>query len=145
MRDFEKIMRYPVNLIPAVEGGFVVSFPDIPEALTQGETRHGALQAAQSALVTAFEFYFDDNEPIPLPSAVGAEGDYVEIPLSIASKVLLLNAFLESKITQQELSNRIGRPKQEITRLFDLKHATKIDAVQIAARALGKELSVTML
>ncbi len=145
MRDFEKIMRYPVNLIPSVEGGFVVSFPDIPEALTQGETRHGALQAAQSALVTAFEFYFDDNEPIPLPSAVGAEGDYVEIPLSIASKVLLLNAFLESKITQQELANRIGRPKQEITRLFDLKHATKIDAVQIAARALGKELSVTML
>lgn len=36
MRDFEKIMRYPVNLIPAVEGGFVVSFPDIPEALTRG-------------------------------------------------------------------------------------------------------------
>lgn len=101
MRDFEKIMRYPVNLIPSVEGGFVVSFPDIPEALTQGETRHGALQAAQSALVTAFEFYFDDNEPIPLPSAVGTEGDYVEIPLSIASKVLLLNAFLESKITSR--------------------------------------------
>ncbi|SUX85706.1 transcriptional regulator [Citrobacter koseri] len=71
--------------------------------------------------------------------------DYVEIPLSIASKVLLLNAFLESKITQQELARRIGRPKQEITRLFDLKHATKIDAVQNAARALGKELSLTML
>ena len=46
MRDFEKIMRYPVNLIPSVEGGFVVSFPDIPEALTQGNTRHDALQAA---------------------------------------------------------------------------------------------------
>lgn len=89
--------------------------------------------------------HFDDNEPIPLPSAVGTETDYVEIPLSVASKVLLLNAFLESNITQQELANRIGRPKQEITRLFDLKHATKIDAVQIAARALGKELSVTML
>ena len=60
-------------------------------------------------------------------------------------KVLLLNAFLESKITLQELANRIGRPKQEITRLFDLKHTTKIDAVQIAARALGKELALTML
>ncbi|EMF25661.1 hypothetical protein H262_01775 [Citrobacter freundii GTC 09479] len=45
-------------------------------------------------------------------------------------KVLLLNAFLESKITQQELANRIGRPKQEIT---------------LAARALGKELALTML
>ncbi len=145
MRDFENPMRYPVTLTPAVEGGFVVSFLDIPEALTQGNTRHDALQAAQAALITAFEFYFDDNEAIPLPSAVSAEDDYVEIPLSVASKVLLLNAFLESKITQQELANRIGRPKQEITRLFDLKHTTKIDAVQIAARALGKELALTML
>lgn len=123
----------------------MVSFPDIPEALTQGNTRHDALQAAQTALITAFEFYFDDNEAIPLPSAVGAEDTYVEIPLSVASKVLLLNAFLESKITQQVLANRIGRPKQEITRLFDLKHTTKIDAVQIAARVLGKELALTML
>ncbi|MBP8543053.1 MULTISPECIES: type II toxin-antitoxin system HicB family antitoxin [Citrobacter] len=133
------------SLTPAVEGGFVVSFPDIPEALTQENTRHDAFQAAQTALITAFEFYFDDNEAIPLPSAVGAEDTYVEIPLSVASKVLLLNAFLESKITQQELANRIGRPKQEITRLFDLKHTTKIDAVQIAARVLGKELALTML
>ncbi|WP_151219282.1 type II toxin-antitoxin system HicB family antitoxin [Citrobacter meridianamericanus] len=133
------------GLTPAVEGGFVVSFPDIPEALTQGNTRHDALQAAQTALITAFEFYFDDNEAIPLPSAVGAEDTYVEISLSVASKVLLLNAFLESKITQQVLANRIGRPKQEITRLFDLKHTTKIDAVQIAARVLGKELALTML
>ena len=33
--------------------------------------------------------HFDDNELIPLPSAVGTETDYVEIPLSVASKVLL--------------------------------------------------------
>jgi len=137
-------MRYPVNLIPAAEGGYVVSFPDIPEALTQGETRHQSLEAAQGALISAFEFYFEDNDPIPLPSPVGKTDDYVEIPLSVASKVLLLNAFLEARISQLELAKRIGRPKQEITRLFDLRHATKIDAVQAAARALGKELSLTI-
>ena len=32
-----------------------------------------------------------------------------------------------------------------ITCLFALKHTPKIDAVQIAARASGKELSLTML
>ena len=144
MRGVPKIMRYPVNLIPAAEGGYVVSFPDIPEALTQGETRHQSLEAAQGALISAFEFYFEDNDPIPLPSPVGKTDDYVEIPLSVASKVLLLNAFLEARISQLELAKRIGRPKQEITRLFDLRHATKIDAVQAAARALGKELSLTI-
>ncbi len=52
---------------------------------------------------------------------------------------------LQSEITQQELARRIGKPKQEITRLFNLHHATKIDAVQLAAKALGKELSLVMV
>ncbi|HHU8177882.1 TPA: type II toxin-antitoxin system HicB family antitoxin, partial [Escherichia coli] len=38
-----------------------------------------------------------------------------------------------------------GKHKQEITRLFNLHHATKIDAVQLAANALGKELSLVMV
>ena len=108
MRGTVEIMRYPVTLTPAPEGGYMVSFVDIPEALTQGET-------------------------------------VAEVPLSVASKVLLLNAFLQSEITQQELARRIGKPKQEITRLFNLHHATKIDAVQLAAKALGKELSLVMV
>lgn len=122
-----------------------MTFPDIPEALTQGDTREEALSAALDALVTAFEFYFEDNEQIPLPSVVNAGDDFVEVPLSVASKVLLLNAFLESRLTQQELAKRIGKPKQEITRLFDLNHATKIDAVQSAAKALGRELTLNIM
>ncbi|EHA2606505.1 type II toxin-antitoxin system HicB family antitoxin, partial [Salmonella enterica] len=35
-------MRYPVVLTPD-SGGYVVSFPDIPEALTQGDSREEAL------------------------------------------------------------------------------------------------------
>lgn len=138
-------MRYPLNLVPAPEGGYVVTFPDIPEALTQGDTREEALSAALDALVTAFEFYFEDNEQIPLPSGVNAGDDFVEVPLSVTSKVLLLNAFLDSKLTQQELAKRIGKPRQEITRLFDLNHATKIDAVQSAAKALGRELTLNIM
>ena len=34
---------YPVNLEPQPNGGFVVTFPDIPEAITQGEDREEAL------------------------------------------------------------------------------------------------------
>jgi len=135
-------MRYPVNLEPD-SGGFFVSFPDIPEALTQGDSREDALSMALDALVTAFEFYFEDNRKVPLPSEV--TGEFVDVPLSVASKVLMLNAFIDSSITQTELANRMGVKKQEITRLFDLKHATKIDAVQKAMRVLGKRLEFQVL
>lgn len=96
------------------------------------------------ALVTSFEFYFEDNRPIPLPSEIEEGADFVEVPLSVAAKVLLLNTFLEKRITQRELASRIGKPKQEIQRIFDLHHATKIDSLQAAAQALGKSLSISM-
>lgn len=60
-------MRYPVNIEPT-DGGFFVSFPDVPEALTQGDTYEDALAMAADALATALEFYTDDNLPVPLPS-----------------------------------------------------------------------------
>ena len=132
-------MRYPVNLQPDT-GGFVVSFPDIPEALTQGDDRSNALFMGLDALVTAFDFYFEDNRKVPLPGMV--TGDYVEVPLSVASKVMLLNAFIDSGLTQVELAERMGVKKQEVTRLFDLHHSTKIDTIQRAMSALGKRLEL---
>ncbi len=132
-------MRYPVDLQPDT-GGFVVSFPDIPEALTQGDSRDEALTMALDALVTAFDFYFEDNRPVPSPSAV--TGDSVDVPLSVTSKVMLLNAFIDSGLTQVELADRMGVKKQEVTRLFDLHHTTKIDTIQRAMSALGKRLEL---
>ncbi|EPC2362424.1 type II toxin-antitoxin system HicB family antitoxin [Citrobacter freundii] len=134
-------MRYPVTLTPD-GGGYVVSFPDIPEALTQGDSREEALANALDALVTAFEFYFEDNEHVPEPGEV--TGDFVEVPASVAAKVILLNAYIGSGLTQVELANRMGIKKQEMTRVFDLKHSTKIDTIQKALAALGRRLELSV-
>lgn len=133
-------MRYPVNLSKAEEGGFFVEFPDVPEALTQGQTKEEALENALDALVTAFEFYFEDGESIPEPGTTA--GDYVELPLSIEAKVMMLNAFIESKISQTELAVRMNVKKQEVTRLFDLRHSTKIDTIQKAVSSLGHTMEL---
>mgnify|MGYP003661084976 CR=1 FL=1 len=49
--------------------GFVVTFRDVPEAITQGDTFIEAVEMAQDALQTAMEFYDEDNKPRPKPSA----------------------------------------------------------------------------
>lgn len=135
-------MRYPINLEPC-DGGYVVSFPDIPEALTQGDDREDALSMGLDALVTAFEFYFEDGHKVPPPGDV--TGDYVELPASVVAKVLMLNAFVDSSLTQVELATRMGVKKQEVTRLFDLKHSTKIDTIQKALKAIGKSLELSIV
>ena len=135
-------MRYPVKLEPD-SGGYFVSFPDIPEALTQGDNREEALAMALDALVTSIDFYFEDGRAVPDPSAV--TGEFVEVPASVAAKIILLNTFLASGLTQVELAARMGIKKQEVTRLFDLHHSTKIDTIQKALAALGKTLELSAM
>ena len=61
-------MKYPARFTPTEEGGFVVSFRDIPEALTQGENEAEAFDMAADALLTAMDFYFEDSRTVPPPS-----------------------------------------------------------------------------
>ena len=41
---------WPVDLVPAEEGGFIVNFPDLPSGWSQGETRAEALAQAEDRL-----------------------------------------------------------------------------------------------
>jgi len=135
-------MRYPVKF-EHDETGWCVSFPDIPEALTGGDTREEALSLAQDALVTAFDFYFEDRHPVPMPSADGEE--FIDVPASVAAKVLLLNAMIATGTTPAELARRLGTRPQEVNRIVTLNHATKIDTIEAALKALGKRLEITAL
>jgi antitoxin HicB len=68
MKGKENIMRYPATFTPAEEGGFVVTFRDVPEAITQGDTEEEAMDMAADALATAADFYLEDRRPFPVPS-----------------------------------------------------------------------------
>jgi len=135
-------MRYPVKF-EHDETGWCVSFPDIPEALTGGDTREEALSLAQDALVTAFDFYFEDRRPVPMPSVDGEE--FIDVPASVAAKVLLLNAMIATGTTPAELARRLGTRPQEVNRIVTLNHATKIDTIEAALKVLGKRLEITAL
>lgn len=130
---------YPVKL--RKDGEFIlVTFPDIPEAITYGKNRAEALEMAKEALEVSMDFYFEDQRPVPMPSQPKRGQAIVELPLSVMAKVLLLNEMLRQKVRPIELARRIGTTKQEVNRLTDLKHATKIDRIDVALRALGKKL-----
>lgn len=135
-------MRYPAQLTAAEEGGFVVTFRDIPEAITQGETEAEALEMAEDVLYSSMEFYFEDKRPVPMPSALKPGERLVSLPLSVWAKVLVLNEMLAQKVTPSELARRLHTRPQDISRVIDLGHSTKIDKLNQAMEALGKRLEV---
>jgi antitoxin HicB len=138
------MLMYPARI--ARDGdGYLVSFPDIPEALTGAATEEAALALAVDALVTVMDFYFEDRRPVPPPSARKRGQVLVELPPSIGAKVLLLNEMLKQGTRPAELARRMGVKPQEVNRLTTLTHPTKIDTVAAALKALGKRLELSLV
>ena len=138
-------MRYPARFDLAPEDGFVVTFRDIPEAITQGDTEAEAEEMAADALLTAMEFYFEDRRSVPMPSDIEPGERFVALPSSASAKLLLLNEVVAQGISNAELARRMGMTRQEVGRVLDLSHATKIDAVSQAIAALGKRLEISVV
>lgn len=138
-------MKYPVELVVDHEdGGFVVTFPDIPEAITQGETREEALAMAQEALEAAMEFYVDDKRSVPLPSKPRRGQPIIELPPSLAAKIYLLNEMVRQNIRPAELARRLKTTPQEVNRLTNLRHTSRIDGIAAALGAMGRHLEIKL-
>ena len=138
------MLMYPVQLDKDEEAAsFAVSFPDIPEAHTFGNTVDDSLMHAADALESALDFYFDDKRPVPLPSTPAPGQHVVELPISLSAKILLLNEMLAQQVRPAELARRLHTTPQEVNRLTNLHHATKIDGIADAMKALGKRLVVS--
>ncbi len=136
------MQRYPARFELDAGGGYVVTFRDIPEAITQGDTLEEAREAAADALVTAMDFYLEDNRRVPKASKVQAGEEFVALPLSITAKVMLLNIMIEKKSRPADLAQAMQIKPQEVTRILDLHHATKIDTIERAFAALGRQLEL---
>jgi antitoxin HicB len=133
---------YPVVLEAQPEGGFVVTFPDVPEAITQGEDKEEALLYAVEALETALSFYVDARKPLPVASKA-KRGQHTVRPSALeGAKLGVYQAMTEQGIKKAELARRLGWHMPQVDRLFDLHHASRLDQIEAAARALGRQLEV---
>lgn len=139
------MFMYPVTLTADEEGGFVVTFIDIPEAITQGDTEAEALAAAKDALESALDFYFEDKRAVPMPSKARRGQNVVELPASLSAKVLLLNEMVTQNVRPAELARRLNTSPQEVNRLTNVRHTTRIDGIAAALRALGKHLDMRVV
>ncbi len=135
-----------MTLTPDEEsGGFVVTFIDIPEAITQGDTEGESLAAAKDALESALDFYFEDKRAVPMPSRARRGQKVVELPASLSAKVLLLNEMVTQNVRPAELARRLNTSPQEVNRLTNVRHTTRIDGIAAALRALGKHLDMRVV
>jgi antitoxin HicB len=136
-------MRYPAVFEPAEEGGFVITFPDVYEAITQGDDEREGIDMAQDALITMFAHLIREGKPIKVPSnPKGRKYRMIELPAMAALKTELYMAFQASGMRKAELARRLGIPKTTVDRLFDFANHTRLDQIEAAFAVLGKRIAV---
>lgn len=133
---------YPCLLTSEDEGGFSVSFPDVPAALTCGDNRAEALEMAEDALAVALGAYMDNREDIPLPSVPRPGQEMVAVPPIVAAKLALYRTMRNQNVTTEALAERLGSSKSSVRKLLDPDHRSPIDAVDAALRAVGRNLVI---
>lgn len=95
---------YPALFHKAEEGGFWISFPDLPECLTQGEDMEESYRMAVDALGLALEDRIRENN-VPEPSGIDTlEYDGNAYPVIIEFDLAAYRRRTNSKAVKKTLS-----------------------------------------
>jgi antitoxin HicB len=133
---------YAARFEPGDERGVVVSFPDVPEAITQGGGEADAIKQAQEALGLALLTYPRRGLSTPFAKAKGRGLIPIAVEPEVAAKIAVLEAFKRSSVSKSELGRRIGKDEKEVRRILDPRHNTKLSTLTEALRELGQQLVI---
>lgn len=103
---------YFAALLPEEDGGYSVTFPDVPGALTQGDTLEEAVANAREALELALEGMIEDGQDLPTaqhdPSMMRKIAKSGAVPVAISLEAPSRNVRVNVSL-DQGLLNRIDR------------------------------------
>ncbi|HOC41430.1 MAG TPA: type II toxin-antitoxin system HicB family antitoxin [Thermoanaerobaculales bacterium] len=138
---------YPVVLATDASGGYVVSCPDLPELLTQGEDRADAVASAIDALEEAIAGRVRRGDDIPDPSEPPEDLDVelIRLPPIMAAKAALAIALRESGLSQSAFARETGVDEKEVRRLLDPRHPSKLPRLQKALLSVGREVEIRVV
>lgn len=133
---------YGATITADPDGGFVVTFADVPEAITAGDNQEEAIHNAREALSLALRGIALAGRELPQPLATG--GTPIAVEADTAAKLAVIVAFRDAGISKTELARRLGKTEAEARRILDPDHGSKIGLLQDALHALGQEIVISV-
>ena len=122
----------------------VITFRDVPEAITQGKGERDALWQAGDCLEEAIAGRMANGREIPRASRVVRGERLVPVPAPMAAKAALYLAMREAGMTNVQLARKLGCDEKEVRRMLDPRHSTKLPRIKEALDTFGKRLVVSV-
>lgn len=141
------MMVFPISIEPDDNGTVLITCPSLPEVTTFAEPGPEVFERARDAIEEALAARLAHWQDVDLPgpeivTAAFDAGHAVKISLQSSIKVLLFLACKQELITRAELVRRLGWHREQVDRLFRLDHNSRLDQIDAAFRALGKDVDV---
>ncbi len=125
-------------------GWWLVRFPGIPEALTEGETEQEARAAAIDCVIAALEGYIKAGRPLPKKGAVHSGPNRAVLPSLVTAKLAVYETMRARRWSKLRLAKELGAPENSVRRLLDLRHSSHMWVIDEAMAKMNAELPIDL-
>jgi len=137
-------LAYAYTVERQENGWWLVRFPEIPEALTEGETDEEARANAVDCVIAALEGYMKAGMPIPRPTAPDRGSRRAVLPSLVTAKLAVYETMRNRRWSKVKLAKELALPENSVRRLLDLRHSSHIAIVDAALAKMNAELSIDL-
>jgi antitoxin HicB len=125
-------------------GWWLVRFPGIPEALTEGETEEEARRNAVDCVIAALEGYMKAGKLLPRQGAGHSGSDRAVLPSLVTAKLAVYETMRAHRWSKLRLAKELGMPENSVRRLLDLRHSSQMWIIDEALNKMHAELSIDL-
>lgn len=135
---------YPARLAAEPDGRYTVTFPDLPDAITQGEDRDDAIEMAADCLAETIGARIVERADVPAPSRLKRGHVRVAVPVHVAVKAALYVAMRHDGVSTNALAKAISGQPVQVRRLLDPGRASSMKRMDQALSAMGRRVRVSL-
>ena len=125
-------------------GWWLVRFPGVPEALTEGETQEEARSNSVDCVIAALEGYMKAGRPLPRDGVSHAGQDRAVLPSLVTAKLAVYETMRKRGWSKLKLANQLGMPENSVRRLLDLRHSSHMWVIDEALAKMNAELPIDL-
>jgi antitoxin HicB len=135
---------YRYRLERQENGWWLVRFPGIPEALTEGETQEKARRNAVDCVIAALEGYMKSGRPLQRHGAGHSGPDRAVLPSLVTAKLAVYETMRTRGWSKLRLAKELAMPENSVRRLLDLRHSSQMWIIDEALSKMNAELSIDL-
>jgi len=125
-------------------GWWLVRFPGIPEALTEGETEEEARANARDCVIAALEGYMKAGKPLPRAGVRHSGLDRAVLPSLVTAKLAVYETMRGRGWSKLKLAKELGMSENAVRRLLDLHHSSHMWVIDEALAKMNAELPIDL-